>query len=99
MLHHEESEHVVAATPVDYTTEQMKTWALNQLGWIGLGYPEYFAGGDVHARKQQVQVVGNKIIQGDEGVVVPNANKAWGDISRYRHFYACYVVCAAARVA
>ena len=40
-LHHEEIEHIIAAAPVDYNTEKLKNNQLNQIGWIGLGFPEY----------------------------------------------------------
>jgi len=42
-LHHEDTEHVVAAAPIDYTTQRVKHLQLSQLGWIGLGFPEYSA--------------------------------------------------------
>jgi hypothetical protein len=42
-LHHEEVEHIIAAAPVDYHTEKMKQNQLSQLGWVGLGFPEYSA--------------------------------------------------------
>lgn len=40
-LHHEEIEHIMAAAPVDFHTEKVKHNQLSQLGWIGLGFPEY----------------------------------------------------------
>jgi hypothetical protein len=40
-LHHEEVEHLIAAAPVDYNTEKPKNNQLSQIGWIGLGFPEY----------------------------------------------------------
>lgn len=40
-LHHEEVEHILAAAPVDYKTEKNKNNQLSQIGWIGLGFPEY----------------------------------------------------------
>jgi hypothetical protein len=40
-LHHEEVEHIIAAAPVDYNTEKVRNNQLSQLGWIGLGFPEY----------------------------------------------------------
>jgi len=40
-LHHEDTDHVMAAAPIDYNTQRIKHLQLNQLGWIGLGFPEY----------------------------------------------------------
>ena len=40
-IHHEEIEHIMAAAPVDFHTEKVKDNQLNQLGWVGLGFPEY----------------------------------------------------------
>jgi cyclophilin family peptidyl-prolyl cis-trans isomerase len=40
-LHHEETEHVIAAAPVDYATQMIKHAELSRHGWIELGFPEY----------------------------------------------------------
>jgi hypothetical protein len=40
-LHNEEVEHVIAAAPVDYATQKLKHSQISNLGWIGLGFPEY----------------------------------------------------------
>jgi cyclophilin family peptidyl-prolyl cis-trans isomerase len=39
-LHHENVEHVLAATPVDYSTQQVRREQLEDLG-LHLGFPEY----------------------------------------------------------
>ncbi|KAL7581514.1 hypothetical protein ACA910_022083 [Epithemia clementina (nom. ined.)] len=40
-LHHDESEHVVAAAPVDYSTHNLKTELLDSLNFKSLSFPEY----------------------------------------------------------
>ena len=40
-LHHEMVEHIIAAAPIDYRSEKVKNNELSQIGWIGLGFPEY----------------------------------------------------------
>jgi len=40
-LHHEDVEHVIAAAPIDYSTQKMKHLELGHVGWYGMGYPEY----------------------------------------------------------
>ena len=40
-MHHEDTEHVIVAAPIDYNTQRIKHLQLNQLGWLGLGFPEY----------------------------------------------------------
>lgn len=40
-LHHEKVEHVLAAAPIDHESHLIKISQLHELGWDGLGFPEY----------------------------------------------------------
>lgn len=40
-LHDEEVEHVIAAAPVDHATQTIKHNHISNIGWVGLGFPEY----------------------------------------------------------
>lgn len=40
-LHHAKVEHVLAAAPIDYLSQNVKHHHLKYLGWQGLGFPEY----------------------------------------------------------
>jgi cyclophilin family peptidyl-prolyl cis-trans isomerase len=41
LLHHEAVDHVISAAPIDHTTQRVKNMKFGNLGWIGVGYPEY----------------------------------------------------------
>ena len=40
-MHDDDTEHVMVAAPIDYSTQRIKHMQLNKLGWLGLGFPEY----------------------------------------------------------
>ena len=63
------------------------------------GDPEKFTGGDLHTRKQQIQIVGNNILEFHKGIAAINTQKPWRNPFYHGHFYAGIVGGAAARVA
>jgi hypothetical protein len=42
-LHHDNTDHVIAAAPVDYIDHHIKYSQFGQLGWNSIGFPEYSA--------------------------------------------------------